>query len=70
MHHNVGLLDRAIRIVLGLAILSLVYVGPESLWGYLGFIPLITGLVGYCPLYHVLGISTFHAPPNQPAARL
>lgn len=55
---NVHNIERAIRVVAGLAILSLVFVGPQSLWGLLGLVPLVTGLVGSCPLYTLLGIST------------
>jgi len=59
---NEGPFDRAMRIVAGLAILSLMFVGPESLWGLLGFIPLITGVVGYCPLYGLFHVSTVGRP--------
>ncbi len=58
---NVGTLDRTLRIALGLAVLSLFLVYPETEWRYLallGFIPLITGLAGKCPLYALLGVST------------
>lgn len=55
---NESSLDRAIRVALGISILSLVVVGPRTLWGLLGLVPLLTGLVGFCPLYRVLGIST------------
>jgi hypothetical protein len=58
---NEGALDRAIRVILGLAVLSLTVVGPRSLWGLVGLVPLATGLVGYCPLYSVLGVRT--CPP-------
>jgi two-component system chemotaxis response regulator CheB len=61
MLQNIHPIDRALRIVLGAALLSLVFVGPHTAWGYLGVIPLLTGLVGYCPLYQVLGISTRRA---------
>lgn len=53
-------LDRAIRVVLGVVLLSLVFAGPKTLWGLLGLIPLITGAVGFCPFYRLLGISTHH----------
>lgn len=53
---NVGTLDRLVRIVLGIVLLALVFVGPETRWGWLGLVPLLTGLVGWCPLYRVLGI--------------
>jgi hypothetical protein len=59
---NEGTIDRAVRIVLGLGLLSLVFVGPQSSLGYLGLLPLATGLVGFCPLYKVLGLSTCPAP--------
>jgi hypothetical protein len=55
---NEGGVDRAARIVIGLVLLSLVFVGPRSMWGLLGAGPLFTGLVGICPMYSLLGIST------------
>lgn len=59
---NEGTIDRAVRIVLGLGILSLAFLGPRTPWAYVGIIPLATGLLGFCPLYRVLGISTCPAP--------
>ena len=50
--------ERAIRVVIGLALLSLVFVGPKTLWGLIGIVPIITGLLGSCPAYTILGIST------------
>ncbi len=50
--------ERVIRVLVGLVLLSLVVVGPKTLWGLLGFVPLITGLVGSCPIYTLLGVST------------
>ncbi|MBD3609459.1 MAG: DUF2892 domain-containing protein [Gammaproteobacteria bacterium] len=50
---NVGNLDRIIRIILGVVLLSLVYIGPQTPWGWLGLIPLITGLMSWCPLYAI-----------------
>ncbi|MBT9259656.1 MAG: DUF2892 domain-containing protein [Clostridiales bacterium] len=58
MTQNVGAIDRIIRVLAGVGILSLVFWGPKSNWGWLGLIPLVTGLVGYCPLYSLFGIST------------
>lgn len=55
---NEGSIDRALRVILGLVVLSLVFVGPQTAWGWIGLVPLVTGLVGFCPLYSVLGIST------------
>ena len=58
MSRNEGTLDRALRVILGLGLLSLVFVGPQTLWGLVGIVPLVTGLVGVCPIYSVLGIRT------------
>lgn len=58
---NVGGLDRAIRIIAGLAILSLFFLYPDASWRYfalLGLVPLVTGAVGTCPIYSILGMST------------
>lgn len=55
---NEGTADRALRVVVGLAVLSLVFVGPQTPWAWLGVVPVITGLVGWCPLYTLLGINT------------
>ena len=65
---NEGTLDRVIRVVAGLAILSLTVVGPRSLWGLIGLVPLATGVLGWCPLYSVLGIRTC-APASAPAGK-
>jgi hypothetical protein len=58
MKANEGTVDRIFRVVIGLALLSLVVVGPQSLWGLVGLVPLLTGIVGFCPLYKVVGFST------------
>ncbi len=58
MKQNEGTVDRTVRIVLGLALLALVFVGPKSWFGLVGLLPLATGLVGFCPLYRLLGIRT------------
>lgn len=55
---NEHVVERGVRIVLGLGLLSLVVVGPQSLWGLIGIVPLVTGLLGSCPLYTALGFST------------
>lgn len=55
---NEATLDRAIRIVAGLAILSLAFIGPRTPLGYIGIVPLVTGLVGFCPAYRLFGLST------------
>ncbi len=51
-------LDRAVRVVLGIVLLALVFVGPRTPWGWVGLVPLLTGLVGSCPLYTVFGFRT------------
>ena len=58
---NVGSIDRLIRIVLGLAVLSLFFIYPQSEWRYyslLGLVPLLTGIAATCPLYSLFGMST------------
>jgi hypothetical protein len=66
MWNNLGGIDRAVRIALGLVLLAFVRFGPETDWGYLGFLPLLTGVFGYCPIYALFRIST---NPNAPAKR-
>jgi Inner membrane protein YgaP-like, transmembrane domain len=56
--------DRALRVVLGLVLLSLTVVGPKTLWGLLGLIPLVTGFAGTCPAYLVTGLSTCAPSPS------
>lgn len=51
-------LERVVRVAAGLGLLSIVFTGPQTPWGWLGIIPLATGLLGSCPLYTLLGIST------------
>lgn len=59
---NEGTIDRAVRIVLGLGLLSLAFIGPQSPLGYIGLVPLLTGLIGFCPLYKLVGLSTCPLP--------
>ena len=58
MKTNEGNLDRALRIVAGLVLIGLAATGTVGFWGYIGVVPLLTGAVGFCPLYTVLGLST------------
>jgi hypothetical protein len=55
---NEHTIDRALRVLLGLGLLAIAFVGPKTPLGYLGIVPLVTGLVGTCPLYSALGLST------------
>lgn len=58
MPRNEGTLDRALRIIVGLALIAMVFVGPQAAWGWIGVVPLLTGLVGFCPLYRLVGLNT------------
>jgi len=58
MNQNVGATDRWIRVALGIVLLALTVIGPKTGWGYLGFLPLFTGIIGYCPAYSLLGWSS------------
>ncbi len=51
-------LERGLRVLLGLGILSLAFIGPRTPWAYLGLVPVLTGLLGSCPLHTLLGLST------------
>ena len=55
---NEHLVERVARVLLGLAILTLFFVGPRTPWALLGLVPLATGLLGSCPIYTALGLST------------
>jgi hypothetical protein len=55
---NEHMVERAVRVVIGIGLLAIVFVGPKTPWGYLGIIPIVTGLVGSCPLYTLFGFST------------
>jgi len=55
---NEGTVDRVIRVVVGIVLLALVFVGPATPWGWVGLVPLITGILGFCPLYKVFGLNT------------
>lgn len=58
MTKNMGTIDRVLRVIVGLALLSLVFVGPKTMWGLVGLVPLFTALVGFCPAYLPFGIRT------------
>jgi hypothetical protein len=67
MSSNVGGIDRILRIVVGLVLISLVFIGPKTAWGWIGIIPLATALIGWCPLYVPLGISSCPRTPSDKA---
>ena len=55
---NVGGIDKILRILAGLILLSLVFIGPQTAWGWVGLVPLLTGLFGFCPLYKIIGLNS------------
>ncbi len=55
---NEGTVDRVLRVGLGLGLLALTVAGPQSPLGLIGLVPLVTGAVGSCPLYRLVGVST------------
>lgn len=55
---NENTTDRVLRVLVGAGLVSLVFVGPQTPWGWVGLVPLLTGIVGSCPLYTLLGLST------------
>lgn len=58
MKLNVGGLDRIARIVAGLVLIALAATGTVGAWGWIGVVPLLTGAVGFCPLYPLIGMNT------------
>jgi hypothetical protein len=58
MSVNMGSADRIIRALVGIILLALVFVGPQTPWGWIGIVPLATALMGTCPAYSLLGIKT------------
>ncbi len=58
MKTNIGNIERILRIVIGLALVILTAMGNLPVWGYIGIVPLVTGLIGWCPPYAIFGIST------------
>jgi len=58
MTKNMGSIDRVLRIIVGVVLIALVFVGPQTPWGWLGLIPLLTAFVGFCPAYWPFKFST------------
>ncbi len=58
MKFNVGTLDRVLRIIVGIVLIVLAITGTIGVWGWIGVVPLATGLFKFCPLYSLIGIST------------
>jgi hypothetical protein len=64
MKTNVGSADKALRIVLGLVLIGLALTQVIGIWGWIGLVPLVTGLFNFCPLYSVLGINSCKIDPS------
>ncbi len=58
MTRNVGFLDRILRLIAGVLLIALVFVGPQTPWGWIGLIPLVTAFAGFCPAYRLIGVSS------------
>ncbi len=58
MKTNEGTIDRALRVIAGLALVGLAATGTVGAWGWIGIVPIATGLIGWCPAYTMLGINT------------
>ncbi len=58
---NEHVVDRVVRVLVGIGLLSLVFVGPHTWWGLIGLGPIATGLLGSCPAYTIFGVSTCRA---------
>lgn len=58
MKFNVGTIDRIMRVIAGVALIALAATGTVGLWGYIGVVPLATGLFKFCPAYTLLGVNT------------
>jgi len=65
MKTNVGTLDRILRVIVGIILISLAFFGPKTAWGWIGLLPLLTALIGYCPAYRLLGIGTIAKKAKQ-----
>ena len=58
MKKNIGNIERMLRIVVGLVLIGLAATGTVGLWGWLGLLPMATGLIGWCPPYALMGWNT------------
>lgn len=65
MKTNVGGIDRILRIVVGLALIGATLAGMLPVWGWIGVVPLLTGALGFCPLYPLFGFSTCPLKKNS-----
>lgn len=59
MKKNIGKPDKIVRIIVGIVLISLYFWGPQTAWGLIGIVPILTAFLGYCPLYSPIKLSTF-----------
>jgi hypothetical protein len=64
--NNEAMVERVIRVLAGLGVLSLAFVGPQTPWGYFGLVLIATGAIGSCPVYTLIGFSTKSSKKNAP----
>ena len=64
MEKNVGGLDKLVRVIVGIALIAMVFVGPKTAWGWIGVVPLATAALSWCPLYTVIGLKTCAVNPR------
>ncbi|WER50294.1 DUF2892 domain-containing protein [Cupriavidus sp. WKF15] len=69
MQANVGTIDRVLRIVVGLVLIGLAATGRIGAWGWIGILPLLTGVVRVCPAYSIVGVKTCASPKSGVSAR-
>ncbi len=65
MNANVGGIDKILRVIVGIVLIGLAALGIVGAWGWIGVVPLLTGLLGRCPLYPLLGINTCPMKKNN-----
>lgn len=58
MKNNMGSIDRAVRIIVGLILMGLAMTGAVGWWGWIGIVPVVTGALGSCPVYSIIGLNT------------
>jgi len=65
MKANVGGIDKILRIAVGISLIAMAYMNVVGVWGYIGVVPLLTGLIGWCPVYPLLGFSSCPMKKNS-----
>lgn len=58
MKLNEGTIDRALRVIAGIVLITMAATETVGMWGWIGFLPLLTGVLGFCPAYSIFGLST------------